>query len=305
MLIITTNKSPDLDGIACVIAYSELKKTMRVPHQAFYAGNINLETEFVSNFTKTFPFAKHEGNYEPDSQFIIVDGSYALALEKTIPLNLVIEVWDHHLPAFLEDFPNSVLNHVEKIGACATLIAEEFQTKSITPSASTATYLYSAIVSNTINFKNQLTTGRDIQAAQWLEKFAELPEDYVYQMFKSKSVISKANLEKILTEDFVLQEINGKRIGITQLEIVDLRKFFEEHKAEFIKVLTKLKAANHLDLLLFNGIDIFAAKNLYFVIDAESDLFFSKLLNGNDLRSGFSSETIMMRKQIWGLANVA
>lgn len=46
-------------------------------------------------------------------------------------------------------------------------------------SKESATLVYGAIISNTLNFKGSVTTDRDKIAAEWLNKVAKLPEDFL------------------------------------------------------------------------------------------------------------------------------
>ena len=129
---------------------------------------------------------------------------------RIIRIRKVIEIYDHRQLVFVEKFINSK-NKIELVGSCATLITEEFQENNLKPTTSTATYLYSAIISNTINFKNSVTTQRDMSAVKWLESFVSLPDDYVKQMFSSKSSITSDNFYQVLYQDFATKTFAGKK----------------------------------------------------------------------------------------------
>jgi len=298
MIIITSYNSPDLDGIACIIAYSELLKNQGKEVIATYYGDLGLEVDFVKKFTNYFPVEKHEGNYGFDDQFILVDTADPDAIESTILPENVIEIFDHRQLVFLDKFVNSK-NKIELIGSCATLISEEFQKKNLKPSVNTAIYLYSAIISNTINFKNSVTTQRDKDAVSWLEGFFALPNDYIKRMFGSKSSITTNNLYQVLNQDFAVKTIGDKKIGIVQLEIVDLEVTIAKLNGELISVLNRFKKESNLDYIFFTGIDIYEGFNIFYTIDSESNELFSKALGIPKLKIGYKTDSIIMRKQIW------
>jgi inorganic pyrophosphatase/exopolyphosphatase len=298
MIIVTSYICPDLDGIACSIAYTELLKGLGKEVKATYYGDLGLEVNFVKKFTNRFPVERHHGTYGPDDDFILVDTADPDAIEPTIPPEKVIEIFDHRQLVFIDKFINSK-NKIELVGSCATLITEEFQKNNLKPSASTATYLYSAIISNTINFKNSVTTQRDKDAVKWLESFLSLPNDYIKQMFGSKSTITANNLYQVLNQDFAVKTISNKKVGIAQIEIVNLEAMLNKLGNELTMVLKRFKKENSLDYVFFTGIDIFEGYNVFYTIDTESNNLFAKALGNPNLKTGYKTDSIVMRKQIW------
>jgi manganese-dependent inorganic pyrophosphatase len=261
MIIVTSYRSPDLDGIACSIAYSELLNKLGKDTKASYYGKLGLEVEFVKKYTNYFPIEKHDGKYNEGTKFILVDTSDPEAIEPTIAPEKVIEIFDHRQLVFVEKFVNAKKT-IQLVGSCATLITEEFQKNKMAPSENSAIYLYSAIVSNTINFKNLVTTERDKTAADWLKSFISLPNDYLKRMFSSKSNINSNNLYEVISQDFAVKAFNNKVVGIAQTDI--LKGF-----------------------------------NIFYPVDEKSREFFSKVLEVPDLKPGYKTKEIIMRKQIW------
>jgi manganese-dependent inorganic pyrophosphatase len=298
MIIVTSYDSPDIDGIACSIAYTELLSKLNKETKATYYGELGLEVEFVRKYTNYFPIEKHRGSYDSNTEFILVDTADPDAIELTIPSEKVIEIFDHRQLVFTEKFVNAKKT-IELVGSCATLITEEFQKNNIVPFKNSAIYLYSAIISNTINFKNSVTTERDRNAVNWLKSFISLPDDYVKNMFSSKSNINSNNLYKTLSQDFSVKSFGDKKVGIAQIEINDLETKLAEWENKLTDVLNQLKKENDLDYIFFTGIDIFEGFNILFTIDDESKALFSKSLKIPDLKSGYKTTKIIMRKQIW------
>ena len=72
-----------------------------------------------------------------------------------------IEVVDHRAVNEADKFQNAKIQ-IEMVGSAATLIAEKFLHATTSTSPESAALLYSAIISNTINFQANVTTDRDI-----------------------------------------------------------------------------------------------------------------------------------------------
>jgi inorganic pyrophosphatase/exopolyphosphatase len=298
LIIVTSYDNPDLDGIACSIAYTELLNKIGMKAKAVYYGDLGIEVGFVKKYTKYFPVEKHEGKYDSNFKFVLVDTADPDAIEPTITPEKVIVIFDHRELVFVEKFINAK-NTIELVGSCATLITEEFKKRKLKPSVNSAIYLYSAIISNTINFKNTVTTKRDRGAAKWLKGFIDLPKDYIKQMFSSKSSVNSKNLYQVLFQNFATKTVGDKSVGIAQIEIVDLEKTINNLQCELIKSLTKLKEENNLDYTLFSGVDIYKGFNIFYTIDSKSLQLFSKVLEISNLQPGYKTNNILMRKQIW------
>lgn len=299
MIFVTSYRNPDIDGIACCIGYSDLSKKRGKATSATYIGNLSLEVEFVRRFTKFFPVEKHSGKYPENSAFVLVDTADPDAIEPTIPLSKVVEIFDHRELVFVDKFVNAK-KKIEKVGSCATLITELFQKNKIKPSRNSAIYLYSAIISNTINFKNSVTTQRDVVAVKWLKPITGLGEDYIKKMFTYKSKVSgKEKLIFLMEQDFSTKELHSKKIGIVQIEVVALEEIIANHKNAIKEELVKLKKQGSLDYILFTGIDIVEGFNILIVIDEDSDSFFTRALGIPTFGEVYKTNYIIMRKQIW------
>jgi len=298
MIIVTSYDSPDLDGVACSIAFAEFLNLKGVSAKALYCGDLGLEVDFVKNYSNNFPIEKHDGDYESGTDFVLVDTADPDAIDPAIPLEKVKQVFDHRQLVFIEKFINAE-KHIELVGSCATLIAEQFKTNGLTPSKNSAIYLYSAIVSNTINFKNSITTQRDIDAANWLKKITGLGEEYTRQMFLAKSNINTGNLYDVLFQDFAIKDINGKKVGIAQIEMVDVDRMSTDLNSTLIQALNRFRSDNQLDYVFFTGVDIIQGFNIFYTIDNESQKIFSRALEIPTITSGYKTGSIIMRKQIW------
>ncbi len=297
MTIVTSYDCPDIDGIACMIAYSEFLNASGMPAKAVYYGDIGLEVKFVQQFTGYFPVEKHSGEYGPDDRFVLVDTADPEAMEPTISPEHVIELFDHRELVFTEQFINA-RKTIEPVGSCATLIVERLKTHGFVPSPKTATYLYSAIVSSTVDFRNSVTTARDKNAADYLKTLIDLPDDYTKRMFESKSNISADNLYEVIFQDISPKTIGGKKTCIAQIEIANLESTLTALKEELLTVLNRIRKEEHLEYFFFTGVDILKGYNILLTIDGKSEAILSEAL-GIPRQPEHKTGSILMRKQLW------
>ncbi len=287
MKIVTSYTNPDLDGLACMYAYAEyLKKEGSYVNYVCF-GNPRKEAQFVIN-KFSLEINKAEKLIEKPTEIVLVDASdSSKGLSDEIDPDKVIEIFDHRKVHCADKFPNAK-TRIELVGACATLIAEQFYHQKIEISKESALLLYSAIVWNTINFKNQMTTKRDITMAKWLKEKLDLPENYVYEMFAAGS-------DKSFKELFFAEfEFKEKKVGIAQLETVNIKEFVKDNFAKIEKLFSK----QEFDYKFLTCIDLERAFNLFIAFDKDSQKLVSRVLRVDFTDNIAQKEGIIMRKEI-------
>ena len=303
MIYCTSYTNPDLDGISCSLAYAEYLNSNGKPAKAVYFGELDLETKYLMDMLGKLPLEKKEGEYSDSDCVVLVDIADPSAIDPAIKPDKVIEIFDHHHLTFEDKFPNAV-SKIEKIGACATLIVENLKMNYFEASEKVGTLLYAAIISGTINFKNKVTTERDIRAAKLLSERLKLPTDFIKKMFDSKSQIDETNITWFLDQYFGKKEIGGKKVGIAQIEITNLEKLVSRNKNLITKFLKETTASGRVDYVLFTGIDIFEGFNVFITADKQSDEIFSKALRIEKIGDYYKTKEIIMRKEIWPKINL-
>ena len=90
-----------------------------------------------------------------------------------------------------------------------------------------------AILSDTVIFKSPTCTKEDIKAAEDLATMAKLNnlEQLGMEMFLVKSAIKNASPKELVKRDYKDFIFNGKKVGIGQLEVVDLSVFNDKKEA--------------------------------------------------------------------------
>lgn len=296
--LVTSYSNPDLDGSACSFAYAEfLKKSSNINVIAGIFGKIHREALFVFN---KFSIPKMQDadklrNLE-NYNFVLVDASDLKGISRRVIPNKVIEVIDHRKINDSYMFQNSKVQ-IELVGSAATLIAEKFYNEKIDISKESSVLLYSAIISNTINFKANVTTDRDRNMASFLKSKLDLPKDYAHDMFYFKSRFS-TSLKETIIHDFAYFSFSDKSIGIAQLEIVDVDKFIKENLSELNSILKNLKEDRKFDFIFLSCIDIESGFNVFLVIDDNSKSLVEDSLSVKFDNNLCKRPGIIMRKEI-------
>ncbi|OGM13179.1 hypothetical protein A3D84_05400 [Candidatus Woesebacteria bacterium RIFCSPHIGHO2_02_FULL_42_20] len=236
MIIVTSGtKYTDVDVLACATAYSDLLNLLNKPATAVLYGPLNASiTKTVKSWKLNY---KSRHSPKPKDCFVLVDTSNPDVFLNKVNLDNVIEIYDHHFG--WEKYWSAKLgrnSHIEHVGACATLIWEEFRKKKLTNKVSktSARLLLTAIVSNTLNFKSSVTINRDKNAYKELSKYARLGNNWAQKYFREVEENVYQNPDASLKND----SKGLSDIAIGQIELWDSSKFFSKYLPIAKKVLT-------------------------------------------------------------------
>lgn len=296
-LLITSYPNPDLDGTACMVGYAELLRAQGREATAGIIGTPHTEAQHVAErFHISLPMEVDPRDFV---EIVLVDTSTLTDQDPRLPIERVLEIIDHRQLHEGEKFPKAKLQ-IELVGSAATLIVERFRQANIIPSREAAHLLYGAIASNTVNFKANVTTERDHQAAAWLRTLYPIPDDFIAVMFQAKSNLEGSALHETLVGDSSFREVGGRKIGIGQLEVVGAKHLVETRYQDLLNSLTYLKETHPMvDTFFVSVIDVVDGYNIFLVPDKETQEELTAFLGttfderGVGYRSG-----IIMRKEI-------
>lgn len=226
-VVVTTGKRfCDIDGLACVTAYSEIPE---VPPLAVITSTLN---HSISKEIRQWPLniVRHFED-EPDTSYVIVDVSEPDQFPPFVKNERIVEIIDHHVG--FEDYWRKKIGEkvkIEEIGACATQIWEEYKLRKpgVKISSLSANLLYTAILSNTLNFQSFWTTERDRKAYGELKAYTNLPPNWisVYYLDQEREVYQKP--EVVLKNDTKVQIIKGMKCTFGQIELYNSRDFLKQ-----------------------------------------------------------------------------
>lgn len=248
------HKIPDSDSIASAIALSYLKTTIGEDALPARLGELSPETKFIlDKFGFEEPMLKT--SYAGEGIYI-VDHSDKIQGPDDIDEATILGIIDHHK---LGDITTSspLECWIRPVGCTNTIIKMMYDFHSVTIPKDIAGLMMCAILSDTVIFKSPTCTTADIKCVEALAEIAGI-EDYKalgMEMFEVKSAVLGTPVRDLVLRDFKDFNMNGKKVGIGQLEVIDLA-VFDEIKTDLQADIATLKAEGerHSVLLLLTDI---------------------------------------------------
>lgn len=194
----------DIDAYACMVAMAELLQLQGENAVAWSAAahNYSICPSMVGDgqILQELP----SKDWEENGRYIIVDVSDPEYLKKSVPLDNVVAVYDHHVG--FESYWESRIGQnarIEFIGAAATLIYREWKKAGLLAkmTRSTARLLIAAILDNTLNLTSSNTTAEDVEAFRALCEYAKVGEEWCASYFSEVQAGVEADLKNALFND--------------------------------------------------------------------------------------------------------
>jgi len=248
------HKIPDTDSFVSAISLAYLKTQLGEEAVAVAQGKPTPETQFIlSHFELDTPAEKHSFAGE---QVYLADFSDKAQGPDDLDKATILGIVDHHK---LGDITTSTPLEcwIRPVGCSNTIIKEMYDYHQVAIPKKIAGAMLCAILSDTVIFKSPTCTPVDIKAVEELAAIAEV-EDFKalgLELFKVKSAVDGTPVRELVKRDFKDFNMSGKKIGIGQLEVVDL-KVFDNIKADIEADIIKLKqeGERHTVMLLLTDI---------------------------------------------------
>lgn len=267
------HKKPDTDSIAAAIGYAFVKNVEGTEAIPARAGPLNLETQYALNKFRV----------EPPRLLTNVKGCKLILVDHNEPGQIVdgfkeaeiIEILDHHRLGGLIT-PQPIRVCIEPVGSTSTLVAKIAFEKGIKLSRELAGVLLSAIISDTVIFKSPTCTDEDRAIAEELSRIAGVDNITAYgiELFKVKSAVSSKKPEEIILGDFKEYDFSGIRVGIGQVETVDLTEL-DARRDELLKVMKRIYNKQNYNILILMITDIINEGSLVLYV-ADKDAWFKE-----------------------------
>jgi len=246
--------SPDSDSIIGAISLSYLKNKLGEDCVPTRQGEISAETEFILNkFGGTTPELKTSVAGE---KVYLIDFSDKAQAPKDIMEATILGIVDHHkLGDLTTDTPLECW--IRPIGCSNTVVYEMFKAHNITIPKDIAGMMMMAILSDTVIFKSPTCTKVDTRAVKELAVISGV-EDYkalAMEMFIVKSATDGASARDLNTRDYKAFEMNGAKVGVNQLEMIDISAL-DDRKSEIYKDMQAMKEEEGLHTMLVLLTDI-------------------------------------------------
>lgn len=289
-IIVTTGQPfTDIDALACAVSYSELLKLEGKNAVTVLPGPLN---KTITNKIKGWKLKFQTIPDKNDANYILVDISEPEYFADFVKEKDIIEIFDHRYG--FENYWKEKLDknsHIEIVGACATLIWEEYKKRKFSKDISqvSARLLYTAIISNTLNFNASVTTERDKLAFKELKIITLLPENWVETYFKDQDKETDKNIESAIIND-----LKNTKPYIAQLELWDSKKIIYKHINEIIKI---MKRYDPVDWFL-TAPSISEGKNYLLTLSKEKKILLEKAINAKFIGDFGTTNKLWLRKEI-------
>ena len=246
--------SPDSDSIIGAISLAYLKNQLGEDCTPTRQGKISAETEFILNkFNGKVPELKTSVAGE---NVYLIDFSDKAQAPKDIMQATILGIVDHHkLGDLTTDTPLECW--IRPIGCSNTVVYEMFKAHNVEIPKDIAGMMMCAILSDTVIFKSPTCTKVDTKAVKELAAISGI-EDYkalAMEMFIVKSAVEGASARNLNTRDYKAFEMNGEKVGVNQLEMVDISAL-DERKEELLEDMQKMKEEEGLHTILVLLTDI-------------------------------------------------
>jgi len=133
--------------------------------------------------------------------------------------------------------------------------------------------MLAAILSDTVIFKSVTTTPRDKSAAETLAKTAGVADVNALgiEMFNAKSAMADSPAKKLVLGDYKPYEMSGTKVGVSQIQLVDLRPAVARKK-EFLAAMQEVKKENGAHSVFLMVTDIMQEATMLYVVTDDKGL---------------------------------
>lgn len=168
----------------------------------------------------------------------------------------VLEIIDHHRVADIQT-NNPIFFRNEPLGSTSTIVGKTFFENGLTPSKESAGLLLGAIISDTLLFRSPTCTQVDKTIASKLAEIAGITDidKFAKDMFKAGTSLSGKTLEEIFNQDFKPFTIGNTKIGVAQVNTMDIEGFMPL-KQDMLSYMNAKADNEKFDMLLLLLTDI-------------------------------------------------
>ena len=245
------HSNPDTDSVAAAIGYATLAKALgedAVAVMQSSADKLNPESKvLLERFALAAP---EEITDATGKQIALVDHSDIGQAPANIDKAEVVAIVDHHKVGDITT-NNPILVNCQPVGCTCTVLNEMFKMNNVAIPKDVAGIMTAAILSDTVNFKSPTCTDKDKAAVAELVKVSGITDtDGLFMdMLKAKSAVDGVPAQDLLFRDYKDFDMNGKKIGVGQLELATLDQV-ADIRDDLLKAMQNTKAEGRHSVLL-------------------------------------------------------
>ncbi len=260
--------TPDSDSIVGAISLSYLKNRIGEDTIPTRQGEINPETAFILD---RFGFEQPKLKiYYTGENVYLIDFMESSQSPSDIGEATILGIVDHHKLGDLKT-ATPLEMWVRPVGCSNTIVKQMFDYYDVDIPKELAGMMMCAILSDTVIFKSPTCTKEDTKACKELAQIAEI-EDYKalgMEMFIVKSDVLNDTKRALVLRDFKDFNMGQEKIGVGQLEVVDL-SVFDKMKEELFKAMREIKEEENRHTVLLLLTDIMQEGSQLLVVSDEN-----------------------------------
>lgn len=168
----------------------------------------------------------------------------------------ILEIIDHHRVADIQT-NNPIYFRNEPLGSSSTIVAKCFFERDLVPSKAAAGLLCGAIISDTLLFRSPTCTEQDVTICKKLAEIAGISDidEFAKEMFKAGTSLQGKTVEEIFNQDFKPFKIGNMKIGVAQVNTMDIDGFMPL-KEDMLSYMSKKAKDESFDTMLLLLTDI-------------------------------------------------
>ncbi|MBU0728871.1 MAG: manganese-dependent inorganic pyrophosphatase [Proteobacteria bacterium] len=244
------HSNPDTDSVAAAIAYAHyLNETGTEAVACMQINESKLNPESKTVLAKFGLAAPKEMTDAAGKKVALVDFSDIGQAPANIKDATVVGIVDHHKIGDITT-NNPIFAYCQPVGCTCTVLYEMFKNNKVNLPKNIAGAMLSAILSDTVNFKSPTCTPADKAAVAALKGVAGVSDtDGLFmEMLKAKSSVAGVPIKDLLFRDYKDFDMNGKKVGIGQIELASLDQV-ADIRAALYKAVQEVKAEGRHSVL--------------------------------------------------------
>ena len=207
----------------------------------------------------------------------------------------ILEIVDHHNIGSIGTMAPINFRSMP-VGSTNTVLYKMYKELNIEIPKENAGLMLSGIISDTLLLVSPTTTELDKQTAKELSEIAGVDlNTYGLEMLKAGTSLKGKTEEDILFGDFKLYEVNGKKIGVTQVSTFDINDFNDSIE-KYKDLLNRNAENNNYDVFAFFITDILKNGSYVYYNDSSIDIM-SKAFDIENMPQGTYLDGCVSRKK--------
>lgn len=255
-IYVTGHSNPDTDSVTAAIGLAALLNAQGQDAKACMQTSVDKLNPESTVVLERFGLTAPEEMMDVSGKTVaLVDFSDMGQAPANINDAEVVTIVDHHKVGDVTT-NQPILVRCEPVGCTGTVLNKMYKDAGVAIAKDVAGGMLSAILSDTVNFKSPTCTEDDKAAVAELKVTAgvEDTDGLFMDMLKAKSTVAGVSAKDLLFRDYKDFDMNGKKVGVGQLELATLDQV-AEIRDDLLAAAQEVKAdGRHTVLLMLTDV---------------------------------------------------